>query len=277
LDKFLYQIVNNYKFEEINNILKSARFLTCLTLDFDSNVLLPYDFWDNIQRLKQLKKLFLWDVGNAQDNNEYQNKITSEIVLENVEIFHYSFARKYEIQNIKTSDRFETDKLINILFNCLSLPKLTLFGLIGSGISDETLANFIMKNGRNIIRMDVSRSYNLRFDFNNIPNFVLREHVPNMKSLDLTECEYIKINRENYMMNMDYQFKNTIIKILRKSRNNYDIVPIDSETKDQFLLVEENSMNNNSMNDYDRNLVVFVNQQENPVLIYEESNNKVTK
>jgi len=43
-DKFLYQIVNNYKFEEINTILKNARYLTCLTLDFDSNVLLPYDF-----------------------------------------------------------------------------------------------------------------------------------------------------------------------------------------------------------------------------------------
>ncbi|OUM63907.1 hypothetical protein PIROE2DRAFT_60992 [Piromyces sp. E2] len=272
LDKFLYQIVNNYKFEEINTILKSARFLTCLTLDFDSNVLLPYDFWDNIQRLKHLKKLFLWDVGNAQDNNEYQNKITSEIVLENVEIFHYSFARTYEIQNIKNDDRLETDKLINILFNYLSLPNLTLFGLIGSGVSDETLANFIMKNGRNIIRMDVSRSYNLRFDFKNVPNFVLREHVPNMKSLDLTECKFVKVNHDNYMMDLDFLSKNTLVKILMKNRNNYNIIPIDSETKDQYLLVEENPMNNSDMDDYDRSLVVFVNQQENPLLIYEESN-----
>jgi len=282
LDKFLYQIVNNYKFEEINTILKNARYLTCLTLDFDSNVLLPYDFWDNIRKLQHLKKLFLWDVGNAQDNSEYQNKTSNEIVLANVEIFHYSFARTYDesnmIQNIKSNDRIETEKLINGLFSCLSLPKLTLFGLNGSGINDETLAKFLMKNGQNIIRMDLSRSYNLRLEFNTIPNFVLREYVQNMKSLDLTECDYIKVNRDNYLMDLDYHSKNTLVKILMKNNNNYDIVPVNNETKDQYMLVQENMINNDSSNndDYDKSLVVFVNKQENPIMIYEE-NNKVKK
>jgi len=214
LDKFLYQIVNNYKFEEINNILKNAKLLTCLTLDFDSNVLLPYDFWDNVKRLKNLKKLFLWDVGNAQDNSEYINRTSTEILLENVEIFHYSFAKKDDgsnlIQNIKNDDKVKTENLINVLFNCLRLPKLTLFGLIGSGINDETLANFLIKNGRNIIRMDLSRSYNLKLEFNNIPSFVFREYVNNMQSLDLTECDYIKIDHDNYMMDLDYQSKKDI-------------------------------------------------------------------
>jgi len=278
LDKFLYQIVNNYKFEEINTILKNARYLTCLTLDFDSNVLLPYDFWDNIRKLQHLKKLFLWDVGNAQDNSEYQNKTSNEIVLANVEIFHYSFARTYDesnmIQNIKSNDRIETEKLINGLFSCLSLPKLTLFGLNGSGINDETLAKFLMKNGQNIIRMDLSRSYNLRLEFNTIPNFVLREYVQNMKSLDLTECDYIKVNRDNYLMDLDYHSKNTLVKILMKNNNNYDIVPVNNETKDQYMLVQENMINNDSSNndDYDKSLVVFVNKQENPIMIYEENN-----
>jgi len=277
LDKFLYQIVNNYKFEEINTILKNSKFLTCLTLDFDSNVLLPYDFWDNIRKLRHLKKLFLWDVGNAQDNSEYQNRTNTEIVLENVEIFHYSFARTYDIQNIKQADREETEKLINGLFSCLNLPKLTLFGLIGSGISDETLAKFILKNGRNIIRMDLSRSYNLRLDFRNVPDFILREHVQNMKSLDLTECEFIKVNRDNYNMNLDYQSINTLIKILMKNKSKYNIVPLDSEAKDQYLMIEENSMNTDDSNNnnnlgYDRSLVVFVNKQENPIMVYEENN-----
>lgn len=274
LDKFLYQIVNNYKFEEINTILKNAKLLTCLTLDFDSNVLLPYDFWDIIKRLKNLKKLFLWDVGNAQNNSEYQNRMTQEIVLENVEIFHYSFARTYDIQNIKNYDRQETEKLINSLFNHLSLPNLTLFGLIGSGISDETLANFVMKNGRNIIRMDLSRSYNLRLEFKDVPNFIFREHVQNMKSFDLTECDCIKINRDKYTKDLDYQSKNTLIKILMKNRTNYDIVQVDSETKDQYVLIEENSVNNpnNNMNDYDGNLVVFLNQEEDHIMVYEENN-----
>ena len=275
-DKFLYQIVNNYKFEEINTILKNARYLTCLTLDFDSNVLLPYDFWDNIRKLKHLKKLFLWDVGNAQDNSEYQSKTSTEIELANVEIFHYSFAKTNDesnmIQNINSADRIETEKLINGLFSCLSFPRLTLFGLIGSGISDETLAKFLIKNGRNIIRMDLSRSYNLKLEFNNIPNFVLREYVQNMKSLDLTECDNIKVNRDNYMMDLDYHSKNILIKILMKNNNNYDIIPVNNETKDQYMLVQDNTVNNDSSNDYDKNLVVFVNKQENPIMIYEENN-----
>ncbi|ORX85677.1 hypothetical protein BCR32DRAFT_265522 [Anaeromyces robustus] len=274
LDKFLYQIVNNYKFEEINNILKNAKLLTCLTLDFDSNVLLPYDFWDNIKRLKNLKKLFLWDVGNAQDNSEYINKTSTEILLENVEIFHYSFAKKDDgsnlIQNIKNDDKIKTENLINALFNSLRLPKLTLFGLIGSGINDETLAKFLIKNGRNIIRMDLSRSYNLKLEFSNIPNFVFREYVNNMKSLDLTECDFIKINRDNYTMDLDYQSKNILINILMKKKCNYDIIPANQESKDRFLLVEKNSMNDS--NEPESNLVAFVNKQDNPIMIYEKNN-----
>jgi len=47
-------------------------------------------------------------------------------------------------------------------------------------------------------------------------------------------------------------------------------MPVNQESKDRFLLVEENSMND--INEQESNLCTFVNKQDNPIMIYEKNN-----